>query len=118
MDQDRRIFLADVLKLGRTCPRRWPSAFRCPLFRSMYSSTSRLIAACKARRAPSRRMSSIAGPIARPNVNALLSMRRILFCPMWDGGETRTTIHRGYAAFIQLPVIHDFRLYLLSEKND
>jgi predicted ATPase len=24
------------------------------------------------------------------------------------------TIHRGYAAFIQLPAIHDFRLYLLS----
>jgi hypothetical protein len=24
------------------------------------------------------------------------------------------TIHRGYAAFIQLPVIHDFRLYLLD----
>jgi hypothetical protein len=28
------------------------------------------------------------------------------------------TIHRGYAAFIQLPAIHDFRLYLYTGPAD
>ena len=32
------------------------------------------------------------------------------FCPVWDAGEPRITIHRRYAAFIQPPTIHDFRL--------
>ena len=32
------------------------------------------------------------------------------FCPVWDAGEPFDTIHRRYAAFIQPPTIHDFRL--------
>src|SRR5208282_2756490 len=32
------------------------------------------------------------------------------FCPVWDDGEPFETIHRRYAAFIQPPTIHDFRL--------
>jgi hypothetical protein len=34
------------------------------------------------------------------------------FCPMWDMVNRFVTIHRRYAAFIQTPAIHDFRLYL------
>jgi hypothetical protein len=36
------------------------------------------------------------------------------FCPAWDVVNRFVTIHRGYAAFIQTPAIHDFRLYLME----
>jgi hypothetical protein len=29
---------------------------------------------------------------------------------VWDMVNRFVTIHRGYAAFIQMPAIHDFRL--------
>src|SRR5579884_242487 len=47
----------------------------------MYSCTSRSIATCNARRAPSRRMSSRAGAVASRSCNPLESMRRILSVP-------------------------------------
>jgi hypothetical protein len=67
-----------------------------------------------------RRLQSPAGPVAQNVINGRHRCQVKLKCvtvheaypfsPAWDAGEPLITIHRGYAAFIQLPAIHDFRL--------
>jgi hypothetical protein len=67
-----------------------------------------------------RRLQSPAGTISQNVINRWLRCQMKLKCvtvhkaypfsPAWDAGEQLITIHRRYAAFIQLPVIHDFQL--------
>ena len=67
-----------------------------------------------------RRLQSAAGALAQNVINRRRRCQMKLkcvtvheaypFCPAWDVVNRFVTNHRRYAAFIQLPVIHDFRL--------